>query len=287
MDRFDDPLKKYELLLFNLARIYSTRKLTSRTDWTLYSDLLIEKFAIQSSTLYHLIYGFIESKDSTPDQRKFGFDVFTINSLLRVLIETYITFNHIFIYPTSQSEKEFRFLLWELDSLISKQKFKIEKSDFDLAESIIENDRKKIDNLFNDIPNHPFVDIIGRKQLISILDSKKKKARWRFTIEEGIIIQLKIIDLVELCCPKRAFSNIYKYASMHTHSGFVSIDQFQQIRGKIIPNDYVDSYLDIAIILTMFIIKDICTIDRNALKEFERFPKQDIFEINGIDKTFR
>ena len=50
------PLQTYEIYLRkHLTKIYAARKETVRTDWTKYSDLLIDKFAIHSSTLFHLV----------------------------------------------------------------------------------------------------------------------------------------------------------------------------------------------------------------------------------------
>lgn len=283
------PLQAYEVyLLKHLTKIYAARKETVRTDWTKYSDLLIDKFAIHSSTLFHLINGIIEHKNSDPNVRKVSFDLFSVNALLRVLIETYITFNHIFVLGKSEDEKEFRFLLWQLDGLLEQKKFKIDNGDFEEVESILKDNKIKIDNLFDQIESITFCKTFPEIELGKIFNKEKRKAQWKFKITEGNnITPLKIIELVELTCVSRTFINLYKYASTHTHSGFVSIEHFEKMRGKQVSDDYVNPLVNQANILTIFLIKDICLIDPNAQKVFLTFSDNDRQDIIGINKAFR
>lgn len=86
-----------------------------------YSNLLIDKFAIHSSSFFHLSEGIIEHKGSTDKVKIKGYDLFTINSVFRVMMETYITFNHIFVEPMTDEEKKFRLYLWKIDGLFIKK----------------------------------------------------------------------------------------------------------------------------------------------------------------------
>ncbi|MBI3518669.1 MAG: hypothetical protein HY062_04840 [Bacteroidetes bacterium] len=283
------PLQTYEVYLLNhLTKIYSARKEVIRTDWTKHSDLLIDKFAIHSSTLFQLIDGIIEHKSVDPNVRKFSFDLFSVNSLLRVLIETYITFNHIFVLGKSEDEKEFRFLLWQLDGLLEQKKFKINNDDFEEVESILNANKTKIDSLFDQITATAFYKTITKTELVKIFDTDKRKTNWKFKItEDNRIIPLKIIELVELTCVSRTFINLYKYTSTHTHSGYVSIEHFEKMRGKQVSDDYVNPLVNQANILTIFLIKDICSIDTNAQKAFLNLSDNTRHEIIGINKAFR
>ena len=123
---YNNPLTFYEFILLGpLTQLYVARKRTIYTDWRNYANLLIDKFAIHSASFYHLSEGIIEHKGSTEETKIKSYDLFTVNSLFRVMMETYITFNHIFVEPPTDDEKEFRFLLWKIEGFYEKKRFKI------------------------------------------------------------------------------------------------------------------------------------------------------------------
>ena len=52
---YDNPLELYEYLLLGpLCEIYKARKKSKLYDWQIYSNLLIDKFAIHSSSFFHI-----------------------------------------------------------------------------------------------------------------------------------------------------------------------------------------------------------------------------------------
>jgi len=108
----ESPLELYDYLLRGpLAAVYTELKKISKKGWMTYSSLLIDKFAIHSSSFFHLSSGIIEHRKSGEQVRMNGYDLFTVNTTFRAIMETYATFNHLFVEPSSSEEKEFRFLL--------------------------------------------------------------------------------------------------------------------------------------------------------------------------------
>jgi hypothetical protein len=284
----ENPTRKLEeLLLFHLLKVYEARKITSRAGFDKYSDLLIDKFAIHAGTLYHLIHGLIEAKDSTERERKMAVDVFTINSLIRVLMETYVTFHHLFVHSNNQEEIEFKVLLWKLEGHFEKKKFRIRETDFEDASTILKLDDEEIVSISSQIANHRFRMHLDEQEFLRIFNVKEKKANWRFLHKHGKARLLKIIDLVEYTCPIRAYFNLYRYASMHTHSSFVSIEQFEKMRGRILSESYINNFPRMASILAIFLIVDLATIDENSKTAFEDFPESDRIDFNGIQHAFR
>jgi hypothetical protein len=283
------PVETYQTLLLNhLIKIYTARKKTTRTDWTKYSDLLIDKFAIHSSTLFHLINGLVENKNSEPTIRKVPFDLFSINALIRVLIETYITFNHVFVSSKSNDEMELHFLLWQADGLLEQRKFRINDTDFDGAEKVLNDNQQKIDNLFDQIERMTFYKSLSPTESHKIFDRSKNKVNWKYRIEGSSVIKpMNIIELVEYVCVSRSFVNLYKYTSTHTHSGFISIEHFEKMRGSQVSDNYVNPLITQAIVLTIFLINDICLIDPKAQKAFLAFSDRDRHDIIGINNSFR
>ncbi|SHG02203.1 hypothetical protein SAMN05444274_12012 [Mariniphaga anaerophila] len=272
---YSNPLQFYEMLLLGpLGDIYTARKETQLNEWQSYSNLLIDKFAIHSSTFFHISSGIIEHKKSGETRKLNGYDLFTVNTTIRVMIETYIAFNHLFVEPNSEEEKYFRFLLWELDGLFQEKKYDVELSDFDGVETVLASRDAKIDSKTEEIKNSDFIKEIPENELKKIFDSAKRKSDWKFLFENGRIRPLKIIELVKHCCKMRAFVNTYKHSSIHTHSNFPAIEEFKRLRGKLISKEYTDPITRLAIYLTCLFIYDICEIDKNAKKRLGEMPPE-------------
>jgi hypothetical protein len=268
-----------------LTDIYVERKKTSVEGWQQYSNLLIDKFAIHSSTFFHISEGLIEHSSSNDDQKRKGYDLFTANTTFRVIMETYVAFNHIFVEPTTEEEKHFRFLLWKLDGLFQLTKYDIEINDFESAQSILETKTREREATIRELQENCFLKKFSESERVKIFDPEKKKAKWRFQFENRRIRPLQIIDLIKHCCKIRAFVNMYRYSSIHTHSNFPSVDEFREIRGRLINDKYIDSVTRLGIYLTCLMICDICRIDSNSKRKFDSLPKSLTGFIEGITKS--
>lgn len=261
----EEPLELYDYLLRNtLTKVYIEQKKTIKDRWLTYSSLLIDKFAIHSSSFFHLSSGIIEHHKSGEQVRMNGYDLFTVNTTFRAIMETYATFNHLFVEPTNCEEKEFRFLLWKIDGLTEKSRFIINQEDFEEAKSIIENDKLILNNTISKFESCKFYKSIEKNQLDKIYNPAKKHYRWRFLFSNKEIIPLSITALITHVFKTRAFINIYKHTSIHTHSNYYSIEEFERIRGKTLSKEYTDPLTRMAIITTVMLIDDIRSIDDNA-----------------------
>ena len=285
---YENPLAIYEALLLKvLGEIYDARKKTEVKEWLEYSNLLIDKFAIHSASFFHLSSGVVERKTSGEVKKAKGYDLFTVNTTIRVLIETYIAFNHIFVEPKRESEQYFRFLLWKLDGLYQEKKYEIEVTDFEGVEKVIKDRDNEIANVISKIEESEFINKIPDNYLIKIFDPTKRKAKWRFLIQDDKIRVLQITALIKHCCKTRAFINTYKHSSLHTHSNFPSVEEFRKVKGKVISKKYTDPLTRLAIYLTCMFIYDICEIDKNAKKQLNQMEEGFRNFIIGITKSIR
>lgn len=283
---YNDPLMFYEILLTKtLSQIYTVRKNTTVPVWMEYSNLLLDKFAIHSSSFYHLSQGIIEHKKSGEKIKMRGYDLFTVNTTFRAIMETYATFNHIFVEPETDAEKEFRFLLWKLDGYYQMKKFKINVSDFEGADKVLDSNVKTIKSTIEQIELSPFFSTLKKEQVHKIFNPDKNSCKWRFLIKNGNIKILQIIDLIEHPCNTRAFTNAYKHSSIHIHSNFPAIEDFKRKRGKTISEEYTDPLIRLAIYLTCLMIYDICQIDANANIVFQSYPQKFKAFIEGISNA--
>ncbi|WP_010521240.1 DUF5677 domain-containing protein [Aquimarina agarivorans] len=285
---YSNPLEFYDILLRGpLLEIYTARKNTTLNHWQQYSNLLIDKFAIHSSSFFHLSSGIIEHKKSGEKQRMNGYDIFTVNTTIRVLIETYIAFNHIFVEPVTEAEKHLRFLLWKLDGLYQEKKYLIEVTDFEGAAERLEEKNETIQKTILEIENAKFLKEIPNQYHQKLFDPSKNKSNWRFLIVDGKVKILQIIGLVKHCCKTRAFLNTYKHSSIHTHSNFPAVEEFRKIRGKIISENYTDPITRLSIYLTCLFIYDICKIDENANQKLNEMDSGFKNFIEGMSKSIK
>lgn len=285
---YNNPLEFYSsLLLGPLTHVYTTRKETKLEEWMEYSNLLIDKFAIHSSSFFHLSCGIIEHKKSGETRRMNGYDLFTINTTIRVIIETYIAFNHIFVEPKTDKEKHFRFLLWKLDGHYQEKKYDIKLDDFKGVSKLLEDKEIEISNTINMIKESDFISNISENQLLKIFNPAKTRANWRFIITNNQVKPLQIIQLIEHCCKQRAFINTYKRSSIHTHSNFPAIEEFKRKRGKMISKEYTDPITRVAILLTCLMINDISQIDENAKFKFNELGEEMSNFITGMSKSVK
>jgi len=232
--------------------------------------------------------GVIELKKSGEKVKMTGYDLFTVNSTFRTMMENYATFNNIFIESKTLEEQRFRFLLWKIDGLFDKQKMDIGEFDFESAKEILEKDKIVLRNTIREFEGLPFYRSLDQKQLYKIYKADKEKYNWRFTIgESGIITPLKISDLIKHSCKTRAFINTYRYTSIHTHTNYLAIEHFKQTRGVPISKEYTNPISKLAIYLTCLIICDMCFLDENARSEFEVLPDEVKEYIEGINSVIK
>ncbi len=282
------PLELYEYLLIGpLSNVYSAIKKHSLKDWQKYSSLLIDKFAIHSMSFYHLSKGIVEQKSSSKKEKRYGYDLFTINSVFRAIMETYATFNNIYVESKSDEETKFRYLLWKVDGLYDKQKYKINTARIKGAKESLEKDDFILKCTIQEIENCSFIKKIDLNELIKIFNPEDKKVSWRFLYENSKIKPLNITALIEHTCKTDSFINNYRYASTHTHSNYLAIEHFENYRGKPIPEEYTLPFQKLAVFITSMFIMDICSINENSKKVFKTLPLNIQNYISGITNTIK
>ncbi|MBB6003436.1 hypothetical protein [Arcicella rosea] len=204
------------------------------------------------------------------------------------MMESYATFNNIFIESKSDEEEEFRFLLWKLDGLFDKEKFEIGENDFPKAKELLERDKKILVETIAKIEACNFYYVLPKLELEKVYKPDKSRTNWRFLIDDNLkITPLKITDLIKHTCKTKGFINTYRYTSTHSHTNYLSIEHFKQTRGIPIPDEYVNPITKLAIYLTCLMISDITIIDDNAKKEFQNLPNGVREYVTGITKAIK
>ena len=279
----------YEFLLLDvLSKIYLAKKQSTTSKIGEFSNLILDKFAIHSASFFHLSNGIIELKKSNEKVKMKGYDLFTVNSTFRSIMESYSTFNNIFVEPKTSDEEEFRFLLWKLDGLYDKRRFIIKENDFPEAREILEKDEIILSETIEQLEQSNFYKILPITEINKVYKPLNSRTNWRFLINEDFkITTLKITELIKHTCRSRAFINNYRYTSTHTHTNYLAIEHFQQMRGIPVSEDYVKPIMKLAVHITCLIISDIIQIDKNAKEEFEKYHPEVKKYIIGISTAIK
>ena len=261
------------MILGPLSIVYSGINKDKLNEIDKFATLLMDKFAIHSTSFFHLSNGLFETKMLDGNYKMFAYDLFSINAIFRSIMETYATFNNLFIEPETFAEKQFRYSLWRLDGLNEKLKFNVKPTDFEQAQTILENDKIKYERSIAEFEQLEFYKNLSTKEISKIFCIEKRRFNWRFLFKEKIIKPLNITSLIEYTCPTRGLINTYRFTSTHAHSTFLAIEHFEKYRGKELSEEYVNPQLKLAIFITCMMISDMCLFDQNAKSEFDKLNK--------------
>lgn len=184
--------------------------------WKVYIETLIFKLIFNSYTLINLSKGF-----SVSIKKELKGDVIDYSSmftLTRTLIENYLTLYYIYIEPKSESEKIFRFKLWEASGLISRQNYNLpnSKSDlYDKAKQTKENERQIIEKIMQEIKEMEEFNKLEKKELNKLKSYGLPRIdSWHTLIDKS---NLK----------KEFFGVLYSLFSNYSHSEYLSILQIK------------------------------------------------------------
>lgn len=162
-------------------------------------------------------------------------DISNLYTNIRLQLDTYSTFYHIFMHEGSWDEKIVRFRLWELDSLICRQTFSHNRVPEKMRQ--IEDEKKQILEVYNIIESFSFfkdLSIQQKNKLVKIDEEGKiRSANWKFDkllITSGKKIKYSWEELARNTGIKsEVYSDMHSFTSMHVHSNYISILQNIQL----------------------------------------------------------
>ena len=282
-------LTRYNFVLKILERIISNIESENTDDkrWFIFSEKIARKYMNQAYTFQQIIQDNIYFAKG--DEKVRFIDFSSIFSLLRVQLETYSVFYHLFADKCPVEEKIIRFRLWELDSLKSIEKYN--KPNNDNIPSILNQNKENIEHCISIINSLDFFKNLEFKQQNWLI----KYANWKFSSEslknkDKRKWKLSINQMtMNTGLSKSLFSDWYSFTSIHIHSSYWSIIQNDTLkREEKITMEYV-AILQ-AVFVTSFLIKDFCKIYETARLVFNSLPKNereviDSFDSNGRKKS--
>lgn len=181
--------------------------------WQLYIEALIHKLIFCSRSICDL------TKGSILKSRKYNLeanimDYPSIYILTRAAIENFLTLDYIFYNDLPIEEKLFRFKLWEVSGLLSRQNF--HSTNIEEYEKKKASERQTIATILDEISKMPEYSNLNRAHLSKL----RKYGLPRLESWNSLILTSKL--------KKSLFGDAYSLFSNYAHSEFLSILQFRQ-----------------------------------------------------------
>jgi hypothetical protein len=221
--------------------------------WFIFSEKIGKKYLTQAYTLQHIFADDIFIIKGDKQQRFIDFS--SIFSLLRVQIETYAVFFHLFVDRCDMEEKIIRFRLWELDGVRSRQKY-TKPTETEITDKLVK-ETKDIEHCIAVINQFSYFKNLDK----STQDYLIKYAAWRFNDTslkntDKNKRRLSIEQMIMNTGLKAThFDDWYSYTSTHTHTTHWSVIQNDSLTDEErITTEYVAMMQ--ATFITSFFIKD-------------------------------
>lgn len=181
--------------------------------WKYHTQTLVSKIILTSHSILSLSsgydYGFYKRTEKTQI-----IDHASMFVLTRALIENYVTLCYIYNNSLSDEEKIFRFKLWEVSGLISRQNWGGMTNEEVLKKK--ETERMLIEKILLEIQNIPEYQTLDTGKLKKLQNHGLPRLyNWH-----------KLIEMSEL--RNEMFSQLYSFFSTYAHSEYLSILQFSQ-----------------------------------------------------------
>lgn len=230
VDYLTSSLTELNKLLISLTKHLYEEEIEQEF-WKQHFEILLAKYSFTSFSLIKLLEG---TKTRDIDNNEFEFyDIPSIRILIRALIENYLTINYLFFSPKNNEEGEFRFYLYQMSGLASRQKFTVSEQKHTEQKN---EEKQEIDKLIILIQNNNYFKNLSIKEQKDILG--KKSARefgWERMIENS--------DLVS-----ETFVQMWKLFSNTAHSELIGAIQF---RDCIFNPEFVNSAICVEIFLAI------------------------------------
>jgi len=205
-------LSEYIKLLKIFVRVVEANKGIGAgdDDRILDAEGLAMKFFGHASAVFYLYQGTI-----IPNVVVNFFDTSSINILCRAALETFLVFHYVFVSPTSEDVKDFRYNSWVLAGLLERQTYPVQSKN---GKEMLQEEAKLIAPLKERINNNRHFKVLKRGQQKDLLE----KGKWRLQSWKEIALDAKLSPM-----HAQAF---YSYLCEYAHAGNLSVLQLRTAR---------------------------------------------------------
>jgi len=213
MNDYLNQEKDFPFLFDRCFHIMSIMKGVKVSNWWMtYAEGLGKKLLGHLTAIYSLHRGtniVLHNKDEI----KF-IDFSSICILTRAALETYLTFYYIFCDSKNDSEKEFRFLIWDLAGYIERQGFLVELTE---SREIKARELEELTKVNEKIKLHPYFSSLTDSMKSRVLNGEWKMGN-------------KVPDLAAFAgFNKQYIGTLYSHLCGHSHTSRASVMQVHRV----------------------------------------------------------
>lgn len=228
-----------ELLKILIAVAEANKSLAAEADDRILDaeGLLLKFFSHASSGLY------LYRSTNLKEIKASFFDHASINVLGRVALETLYIFHYVFTSPSSEEEKDFRYLSWLYSGLLERQHFSVCSPQ---GKKQLEHERGLIQSLKGKIENNLHFKKLAPKKQKKLLE----KGKWRLESWTAIALSLGLND--------SHAKEFYSYLCGYAHASNLSVLQVRQANTAKSQQALCAATMGVLIIAMANMIKEYC-----------------------------
>ncbi len=227
-----------------------------------YLNLLAQKFMLHGFSVKKLVSGI--TLDSPSKKIKVPImDPFSIYSLSRSMIETYLVQNYLSNISCDADLLEGRFEIWMRFGLSKRG----DSFDSDEAKKVFDLDKKSIEQLDGSIKQRQFYSNLSEEKRIKFLQAAKTEWKFMFDNDKFFPVSWKKLleeaGIISVIC-----ENTYNFLSWHAHSQSISILQLSEMWDMNREESAVRISIKQLNMFIAFLISDIVNAEPNFRKAF-------------------
>ena len=182
-------------------------------------------------------------------------DFTSLNIIARAAFETFLVFHHIYISPSTDGEKDFKYYSWLLSGLVPRQKFYTTSQE---SKDLLKREGDYIDFIITKLNDNKYFKALEKKQQNKIT----KSGYWRLKSWKEIALSAGLHEIHA--------KSLYSYLSDYAHSGSLSILQWREARSNDIRKRLMYATLGLILIVMANFIDCYCRVFPRALDNIKK-----------------
>ncbi len=273
--------KLMDVILSLFLKRVENKKDFYKNERLFYINLLTQKFMVHGFSVKKLIHGI--TLDSPSQNLTVPIlDPFSINTLIRTMIEAYLVQNYLSDIFIDNDLLEGRFEVWMRYGLSKRG------NDFILAEAkeVLESDKRNIEQLENSIKKRKFFLDLSDKKKSTFLNQINSEWKFKFDNDKFYPVSWKRL-LIEAGIKKVICDQTYNFLSWHVHSQSISILQLKDMWDRKFEKESIRTSIKKLNMFIAFFASDIILSDENFKEAYDCLNEELKDLINFYSLTFR
>jgi hypothetical protein len=245
----------YQRLLELLIDVVEANKgiVAGQDDRVLDAEGLAVKFVFHAASALYLY-----RSTTLPELNASFFDAGSVNVVSRAALETFLVFHYIFIEPTTDQDRDYRYTAWRLAGLLERQQFPIWSAP---AKAALAREANAIGPLMDRLKANATFATLTPKQQKNVLTGQWRLHSWTHI---GRSAGLHDINAKAL----------YAYLCGYAHAGHLSVLQLRQANVAMSQRSLCATSMNLVLIAMANMVRSYCTLFLKARIRLEQEPNR-------------